>query len=454
VNEQTPHPTETPGQTPTGRPQVGWGFWVLWVLALAAVGTLSYCLGSLVPLSNHTLPPATMVIFGFLAGGVQGLALKQQLPPVRRWIQASSLAGLVAACISILPTGLAATSVGLYAGWAYAWAAYGAVLGVMLQRVFPGRRWMLTSLAGWATAGIVSGAVGWVSDVLRVSGTTALLFLFPSSLSQTWPIEGLISKEETLMVRRALILLTLFVLPAWAMSGCSMGGSTEDMESTIVARVVATLESAETAPAATQAPPGPTATPVPEPTAIPVPTATPVPEPTAIPEPTVTPPPEIETEEYAVYSAMIQQNPVGFNLGSSILIREQTVAGLNTLEMALERAPRLPAGLVDSYRSRNAALYTLDPNLDVELDHALIPEEEFAEILRRGGSDWVKFYETYPEASGVVSFSRVGFGANEDEALVLMGYVCGDLCGAGGLYLLVKEEGSWKIQESLIEWIS
>jgi hypothetical protein len=256
------------------------------------------------------------------------------------------------------------------------------------------------------------------------------------------------------MVRRALILLTLFVLPAWAIGGCSMGGSTEDMESTIVARVVATLESAETAPAATQAAPEPTATPVPEPTAIPEPTATPVPEPTAIPEPTVTPPPEIETEEYAVYSAMIQQNPIGFDLGSSILIREQTVSGLDDLERTLEEVRPLPARLVDSYRSRNAEVYTLVPNLDVELDYALMPEEEFEKILRRGGSDWVRFHETYPEASGVVSFSRVGFGANEDEALVLMGYVCGDLCGAGGLYLLVKEEGSWKIQESLMEWIS
>jgi hypothetical protein len=51
---------------------------------------------------------------------------------------------------------------------------------------------MIASLAGWATAGIVSGAVGWVSDALRVSGKTAMLFLLPASLSQTWAIEGLI----------------------------------------------------------------------------------------------------------------------------------------------------------------------------------------------------------------------------------------------------------------------
>jgi hypothetical protein len=243
------------------------------------------------------------------------------------------------------------------------------------------------------------------------------------------------------VVRRAFVLLTLLVLLAWAVSGCNTGSSTEDLEGTIVARVVATLEGAETASAATQVPPEPT--------------ATPVPEPTAIPQPTVTPPPQIEMEEYAVYSAMIQQNPIGFDLGSSILIRGQTVSDLEILEQALEQGNPLPAGLADSYRSRNAALYTLDPNLDVELDYVLMPEEEFEEIFfRRHGSVWAEFADRYPEASGIVIFSRVGFGANGDEALALMGYRCGDLCGAGGLYLLAKEEGNWKIQEPLVVWIS
>jgi hypothetical protein len=151
------------------------------------------------------------------------------------------------------------------------------------------------------------------------------------------------------MVRRTFILLTLFVLLAWAVSGCNTGRSTGDMEGTIAARVVATLESAETASVATQAPPEPT--------------ATPMPEPTAIPEPTVTPPPEIETEEYAVYSATIQQNPIGFDLGSYIRVREQTVSDLDSFERTLEEEHPLPARLVDSYRSRNTASYTLDPKL-------------------------------------------------------------------------------------------
>jgi hypothetical protein len=230
-------------------------------------------------------------------------------------------------------------------------------------------------------------------------------------------------------------LLTLLALPSLALFGCNTGGSTEDLESTIVARVVATLEAAETAPAATQPPPEPTETPTPS-------------------GPTVTPPSTIEAEEYAVYSALIQLNPINFDLGSFIAIRDQTISEVDLLEDALEHVDPVPSEVVDSYRSRNAESYTLSPNLDLEQDYALIPKEEVDEIYRRGWEGWNEFQDSYPGAEGVVLFSRVGFGENGDEALVSMGFRCGDLCGAGGLYLLVKEEGTWKYQRALMEWIS
>jgi hypothetical protein len=170
--------------------------------------------------------------------------------------------------------------------------------------------------------------------------------------------------------------------------------------------------------------------------------------------PTVTPPPGIEAEEYAVYSALIRQNPIGYNLGASFVVREQTVADLDMFERTLEYADRLPGQLVDSYRSRNAASYTLSPNLDVEQDYAMMPQEKFEEIFRRGGSVWTRFQAEYPEAGGMIIFSRVGFDAKGDKALADMGFRCGDLCGAGGLYLLVKEDGNWKVQETLLAWQS
>ena len=184
-------------------------------------------------------------------------------------------------------------------------------------------------------------------------------------------------------------------------------------------------------------------------------TPTPVPSNTPSPRPTVTPPPGIEAREYAVYSALIRQNPIGYNLGSFIAIREQTtVSDADMFERTLIEAPGLPAELVDSYRSRNAASYTLSPNLDLEQDYALMSQAEFDELFGPGRARWTDFQARYPEAGGLVNVSRVGFGANGERALVLMGFRCGDLCGSGGLYLLVKEDGSWKVQQALMEWIS
>jgi hypothetical protein len=174
----------------------------------------------------------------------------------------------------------------------------------------------------------------------------------------------------------------------------------------------------------------------------------------SFPRPTVTPPPGIEAEEYAVYSALIRQNPIGYNLGSSLVIREQTVSDAGMFERTLENVHPLPARLVDSYRSRNAASYTLGRNLDVGQDYTLMSQEESNKIVRQGGETWTDFEAKYPGATGLLSFSRVGFNANEDEALASMGFHCGDLCGAGGLYLLVKEDGTWKVVEKLMVWQS
>ena len=175
---------------------------------------------------------------------------------------------------------------------------------------------------------------------------------------------------------------------------------------------------------------------------------------TGVPKATVTPSPNIQAEEYAVYSALIRQNPIGYNLGSYFAVREDTRADLDMFERTLENVHKLPSSLVDSYRSRNAASYALDPNLDIEQDYVLMPREVFDEILGRRGSRWTDFEAKYPGASGFILFSRVGFNADGDEALADMGYRCGDLCGAGGLYLLVKEDGNWKVQETLMAWQS
>ena len=84
----------------------------------------------------------------------------------------------------------------------------------------------------------------------------------------------------------------------------------------------------------------------------------------------------------------------------------------------------------------------------------MMPQDVFDEIQLKKGSRWTDFEDKYPGARGFVAFSRVGFNADGDEAIASMGYRCGDLCGAGGLYILVKEDGNWKVQEELMVWQS
>ena len=156
--------------------------------------------------------------------------------------------------------------------------------------------------------------------------------------------------------------------------------------------LVATQIAVEIAAHATMTAWVPTATSTPEPAA--TATATEPPAPTSVPShtpspgPTVTPPPIIEAEEYAVYSALIEQNPIGYNLGSTLVIRDQTtVLDAEQFKRTLEHVPALPGALADSYRSRNAASYTLSPNLELEQDYVLVPPEEYDEALaQRGGA--------------------------------------------------------------------
>lgn len=141
--------------------------------------------------------------------------------------------------------------------------------------------------------------------------------------------------------------------------------------------------------------------------------------------------------------------------GSLIVIRDQTtVSDADLFERALEQSSPLPASIVNSYRSRNAASYRLSPNLDLEQNYTVIREEDAQEVLRRGGAKWAEFRTSYAGARGMVSFSRIGFSAAEDTALAVMGFVCGDLCAVGGLYLVAKEGGSWIVQEALMTWMA
>jgi hypothetical protein len=67
---------------------------------------------------------------------------------------------------------------------------------------------------------------------------------------------------------------------------------------------------------------------------------------------------------------------------------------------------------------------------------------------------WGEFYKKFPDSSGIVSFSNVGFNDQHDQAFVYAARSCGGLCGEGDFVLLKRVNGEWKIVDDECLWVS
>jgi drug/metabolite transporter superfamily protein YnfA len=83
---------------------VGWGFWLWWVLASVMGYGVGAILGFVIPIfANINHPAAFGILFGVVFGAVGGLAqwlvLRRQIPEVGLWAPASALGFVIAAGI-------------------------------------------------------------------------------------------------------------------------------------------------------------------------------------------------------------------------------------------------------------------------------------------------------------------------------------------------------------------
>lgn len=67
--------------------------------------------------------------------------------------------------------------------------------------------------------------------------------------------------------------------------------------------------------------------------------------------------------------------------------------------------------------------------------------------------DATSFEQLFPGASGIISFSHVGFDSTLDEAVVSTS-ICGGLCGPGQSYFLKKKRGRWEVAAKSSVWVS
>ncbi|MBD3264543.1 MAG: hypothetical protein GF375_05540 [Candidatus Omnitrophica bacterium] len=166
----------------------------------------------------------------------------------------------------------------------------------------------------------------------------------------------------------------------------------------------------------------------------------------------------LEPREYAIYSEVLNQWYSGS--GCNMVIRKNTGVVLPpaVLEKQLRgvknKLPQVKEETLLDFKAKNVHSYNLDDffHLDKGYEITIVPQKMIDEIFKEG--DWEEFYEEYPASRGIITFSRVGFDANREQALVQVSSQWEHSTGSS-LYILFRFKNSlWKPEGSFRIWNS
>ena len=157
-------------------------------------------------------------------------------------------------------------------------------------------------------------------------------------------------------------------------------------------------------------------------------------------------PDTVTAEEYSVYSALIV---------SKFLHKTTTLAVIKANTEFDINAVSIPKAFDADFQTKIGSTSTLKRHFQIDATYLLLTANQL-DVLFKGFSDegWEAYWKKYPHATGLLTFSRVGFSAQKNKAFVYAHESCGPRCGDGSSFLLEKENGSWKVKEEKQLWIS
>ncbi|HVF50882.1 MAG TPA: hypothetical protein VNA19_12390 [Pyrinomonadaceae bacterium] len=169
-------------------------------------------------------------------------------------------------------------------------------------------------------------------------------------------------------------------------------------------------------------------------------------------------------DEYAVYSAVIedefQTNAIEEDARRVLIIGETAPDSLgqgvngDSIERSIAQLHMPDPELIDSYINRNSQRRVLGASFKPSIDYALISRAEVERLFSNQGGWWPELRQRYPNTYGLLSFSGVGFNADRTRALVFNARTCGGLCGTGTYFILTKHNAVWRVQQKTVVWIS
>ena len=91
--------------------------------------------------------------------------------------------------------------------------------------------------------------------------------------------------------------------------------------------------------------------------------------------------------------------------------------------------------------------------VDADRQAVIVRSNDPSNSIREGNSVETAVNGAFP--TGLFSMSEIAFDKEHRRALVSYSFVCGSLCGSGGVWLFEKVDGTWKKSEHVCKgWIS
>jgi hypothetical protein len=181
---------------------------------------------------------------------------------------------------------------------------------------------------------------------------------------------------------------------------------------------------------------------------------------------------ELPDEDYAIYSLVLQTHFAKDGV-ERIVLGDHTLMDLPPLMMGMTKfggskdsqtiRESVSKETLDDYEKINKSPIALSNRLSLRVPLVLMSAAERDRVFMITGEGEKRvagpkameaFQKLYPKSPGFMHISRIGFNGNRTQAFLYAGYVCGGLCGSGFIFLLAKENGTWKIQNVAMTWIS
>ena len=166
-----------------------------------------------------------------------------------------------------------------------------------------------------------------------------------------------------------------------------------------------------------------------------------------------------KSEEYDVYSTLVNKLFIESKT-KIVVIRNKTIDFSSELVInypdltGVEKSfPPLLHEVVLNFKSRNKERQSIERLFKLEKDYTLIDDGLAANVLK----DMKKFdvfLKEYPNSTGIISLSRVGFSSTSNQSLVYAIQWCGDTCSQGRYFILAKVNSKWVIEKEMIDWIA